>query len=108
MYHRSMNRDYIYLDRFIWDIHKAEINQKKHHLSFELAARIFNDPCLYVEYDANHSDNEDRQIYIGMCADILTVLTVAATERGEYTRIISARKATKKEVRIYEENIRNI
>ena len=73
-----MNRDYIYLNRFIWDEKKSQINKKKHKISFELAARIFNDPGLYVSYDTKHSDEEDRELYIGSCGGTYLVLTVSA------------------------------
>ena len=104
-----MSKDYIYLDRFIWDSKKAERNLEKHSVSFELACRIFNDPALYVLYDSENSTmDEDRFFCIGDIGDGLTVLAVAMTEREPYTRIISARKATSKEKRVYEKNAKTI
>ena len=101
-----MDRDEIYLNQFIWDKNKnkAATNKKKHHVSFELAVRIFNDPALFVVYNEENSTDEDGELYIGICDNLCTVLTVSAKERDDYIRIISARKATKKEVDIYEKN----
>lgn len=104
-----MNREYIYQGVFVWDEKKAKENLKKHQVSFELACRVFNDPALYVLYDASNStDEEERYICIGNIGDGLTVLSVAMTERAPYTRIISARKATRRERESYEKNARSI
>lgn len=93
---------------FVWDENKNELNKKKHKgLDFETAVRIFVDPLLYIDYDAVHSDDEDRNRYVGQIAGKY-VTTVIGTERGEKTRIISARKSTKKEIRLYEENAKTI
>ena len=84
--------------------------QKKHKVSFETAVRIFNDPCLYVEFDEENSTlNEARYDYTGVI-DVggMPVLYVVATETGVKTRIISARKATVKEVTKYEQNAKNL
>ena len=86
------------------------INKKKHKVSFETAVRIFNDPCLYVEFDEENSTlNEARYDYTGVI-DVggMPVLYVVATETGVKTRIISARKATVKEVTKYEQNAKNL
>ena len=104
-----MANDYIYLDRFIWNRKKASSNKAKHGVSFEVAARIFNDPVLYVEYDIkNSSEKEARYNCTGTVAGAVTVLRVTMTEQEPYIRIISARKATKKEIADYEKNARNL
>lgn len=81
-----------------WDDKKAEINKKKHHVSFEMAAKVFLDDFLIDDYDFEHSDDEDRIKVIGMVDKVLVVIY---TERVERFRLISARFATKKEVQKY-------
>lgn len=93
---------------FIWDEKKADDNIKKHKISFEVAARIFNDPCLYSEFDSeNSTENETRFTNIGLHNGIV-LLTVSSTDRNGKTRIISARKSTKKERRMYENNTKTL
>ena len=77
-----------------WDDEKNEINKRKHGISFETAAEVFLDENRIDDYDEFHSDFEDRIKVIGMVGEILTVIY---TERGEKYRLISARKANKKE-----------
>lgn len=83
---------------FEWDDEKAALNWRKHRVDFNDAAKVFNDPYRIEEFDEEHSDYEDRWQIIGMIDDILFVIY---TERGEYTRLISARKATAIERRKY-------
>ena len=97
------NKDFVYLNRFIWDTDKNEKNKIKHKLSFETASLIFNDPFLYQDYDFSHSDNEDREKFIGKINGLFTVVVIA-TDRENLTRIISARKAERQEVKLYETN----
>ena len=99
-----MRDDYIYLEHFIWSKKKAEANLKKHGVSFEVAARVFNDPILYVEYDKMNSTEEERYNCTGTVDGAITLLRVAITDREPYIRIISARKATRKEAGDYEKN----
>ena len=104
-----MSDDYIYLDRFMWNKNKAKINLEIHKVSFELACRIFNDPALYVLLDdGNSTPEEDRFVCIGNIGDGVTILSVAMTERQPYIRIISARKATRKERSKYEKNAKTV
>ena len=86
--------------KFVWDSDKAEINKQKHGVSFETAARVFLDENNLDDYDEFHSNFEDRNKIIGMVGNILTVIY---TERGDKTRIISARRANKKERNDYYE-----
>ena len=81
-----------------WDDNKAEINKQKHNVSFSIAAKVFLDANRYTKVDEEHSDEELRYITIGRVGKILFVVY---TERGEVTRIISARKADKDERRKY-------
>lgn len=104
----ARNKDFVYLDRFVWDTDKEAYNIANHKkLSFKTAARVFNDPLLYQDYDYKHSADEDREKYIGKIEG-LYVATVIATDRDELIRIISARKADKSEVKLYEENAKRI
>ena len=83
---------------FEWDDEKAALNWQKHHVRFETAALIFRDKAHIVEFDDEHSDYEDRWKVIGKVDDVLFVIY---TERGEVTRLISARKANATERRKY-------
>ena len=83
---------------FEWDPNKDQANQQKHGLSFGEATELFTSDHDYLEiYDEGHSDKEDRFIAIG--AIRVGVVVVAFTEvQEDVIRIVSARKATKKEV----------
>ena len=83
---------------FEWDEEKAAANLKKHGVDFKDASLVFNDPYRKEFFDAAHSFEEDRYNIIGMVEDVLFVVY---TERGEKVRIISARIATRREMRIY-------
>ncbi|OWV09949.1 BrnT family toxin [Fibrobacter sp. UWH1] len=91
---------------FEWDEKKNEINQKKHGVSFEEAKSCFEDEHARVFFDVEHSKDEDRSILIGLSSELRTLIVVY-TERvnGDddliVNRIISARKATKKEFQYY-------
>lgn len=84
--------------RFEWDPNKDQANQQKHGLSLSEATELFTSDSDYLEiYDEEHSDDEDRFIAIG--AIRAGVVVVVFTEGQEdVIRIVSARKATKKEV----------
>jgi uncharacterized DUF497 family protein len=89
---------------FEWDQTKNASNIAKHGVSFALARRIFEGPVLTAR-DSREDYGEVREISIGM-VDGLAVLTVVHTERRGRTRIISARPASGRERRRYEEAIR--
>ena len=84
--------------QFEWDDEKNRINKKKHGISFETAAKVFNDPRYIEIYDSEHSVDEDRYIAIGAVEDVLFVVF---TERKQAIRLISARLATEVERRYY-------
>jgi len=84
---------------FEWDEEKDAINQGKHGVSFEEAKMVFFDPKRVEMYDWVHSYDENRWIIIGLSSWV--VLTVILTYRNNSLRIISARKATKKEEEEY-------
>jgi uncharacterized protein len=86
---------------FEWDDDKARTNLKKHDVSFDEGATIFNDPLIAAMPDTAHSEQEPRFIAIGMSASG-RLLVVIFTERDDKTRLISCRKATKTEIEIYE------
>lgn len=84
---------------FEWDENKNLINQKKHHVSFEVASYVFCDENHIEFYDYEHSTaDEDRYVAIGLVQDVLYVVF---TERKDAIRLISARKATAQERREY-------
>ena len=86
-----------------WDSNKAVTNLAKHGVSFEEAKTVFDDP-LYVDfYDPDHSYDEHRYIMIGMSAQN-RLLLIAYTERGDSIRLISAREATRRERKAYEQS----
>jgi hypothetical protein len=88
--------------RFCWDESKDRTNRRKHHVSFEVAARVFLDPRRIEIYDDRHS--EDRWIVIGAVDPAL--LVVVYTVRGEENaviRLISARRANAQETTAYRE-----
>jgi len=91
--------------KFEWDIDKEKINIKKHHVTFEQASYVFADPFALSLYDDEHSKNEDRWVLLGKSLNeaVLLVVHMFRDHNGqEYVRIISARKATLKEKKLYE------
>ena len=87
---------------FEWDPRKAESNFKEHGVSFEEAITAFGDPLSMNMSDPDHSEDEQRFIVLGISLRFRTVV-VSYTERPPRTRIISARLATRRERRQYEE-----
>ena len=90
---------------FEWDEDKTAANQKKHRVTFEEAATVFADPLAAIFDDEVHSEEEQREIIIGHSAEN-QLLLVCFTELAGAIRITSARRATKRERRDYEENPR--
>jgi uncharacterized DUF497 family protein len=86
--------------KYQWDRSKAKENHKKHHVRFSDAATVFSDDRALTIEDSD--PDEQRFITIGLDATA-RVLVVIYTWRGDNIRIISARKATKNEIRQYEE-----
>ncbi len=88
--------------RFEWDRAKDLANQKKHGVSFAEAKSVFFDENALQFYDEMHSGEEDRFIMLGM-SNQCRMLVVCHCERdeGNSIRIISARKATRKESSFY-------
>ena len=89
---------------FEWNERKARANFRKHGISFEEAASVFGDPNAVTIYDVSHSTDEERFVTIGVSSKGPLVVT-CHTDRGDRIRLISARKASAKERRQYEEGI---
>lgn len=90
--------------RIEWDSRKAASNLRKHELSFDEASTVFDDPLAAIFVDDEHSMDEAREIIIGHSIQN-RLLVVSFTEpQPDILRIISARLATRKETKDYEEN----
>lgn len=89
--------------QFEWDGVKARSNLKKHEIGFEEAATVFGDADSLTIDDPEHSKNETRFVTIGK-SHLLKILIVVHTGRGNNIRIISARRASRKERKTYEES----
>jgi uncharacterized protein len=87
---------------FEWHPDKAIRNLQKHGVTFQEAATVFGDALSLTFPDPDHSVGEDRYVTVGM-SQLTQLLVVSHTDRGDRTRIISARRATRKEQRFYEE-----
>ena len=88
--------------RFEWDIAKAAENLGKHGVSFEEAKSVFLDEKAVEFYDDEHSEWEDRFLLLGVSKDLKLLLVCHCFKESEpIIRIISARKATKKESKHY-------
>lgn len=90
--------------RFQWDHTKAARNLRAHGVDFSEARTIFYDPLSMELRDEEHSDGEERFIRLGRSNRGRLLVTVF-TEREEDIRIISSRRATRREVRSYEEGV---
>jgi hypothetical protein len=87
---------------FEWDAKKARSNAEKHGISFIEASTVFGDPNSLTIPDPLHSADEQRFVTIG-CSQHRKILVVVSTERGATLRIISARLASRRERKQYEE-----
>ncbi len=85
-----------------WDDRKAASNLAKHGVSFDEGKTVFDDPFYVDFYDPDHSYEEHRYIIVGISQQH-RLLVVSYTERGDTIRLISARLATRKEQRVYED-----
>ena len=87
---------------FEWDADKAFANERKHGVSFEEASTVFQDPLASTIYDPDHSVDEDRYLSLGQSGKN-RLLVVSFTDRDDSIRIISARAASRRERKKYEE-----
>jgi len=90
--------------RFTWSVAKAEVNRDKHGVSFVEAQTCFYDARQIAWYDPDHSDDEERELLIGH-SSTGRLLLVSYTLRDPDVRIISARRATPREIRLYAQGI---
>lgn len=88
--------------KFEWDEAKNKINQAKHHVSFEEATSVFYDENAILFDDPDHSKDEDRFLILGVSDKLHTcIVSHCYRDKDKVIRIISARKATKRETIIY-------
>ncbi len=94
--------------RFEWDEKKNIANFRKHEVWFEEAQTVWANNKAQEYYDPEYSEEEDRFIRVGHSTKPRLLLVVfCERENGDVIRIISARKATKEEIKTYEETIRS-
>ena len=87
---------------FSWDARKARENLKKHRVSFEEASTVFYDENAIEFFDPGHSRDEERFLMLGLSGRLrIMVVSYCLRKKGSEIRIISARKATKKEEKVY-------
>ncbi|HLE70862.1 MAG TPA: BrnT family toxin [Vicinamibacteria bacterium] len=86
--------------RFAWDGRKADLNARKHGVTFEEAATVFSDPLALIIEDEGHPENAR---IIGESAASRILLVVFVERDRDALRLISARRATRRERRRYEE-----
>lgn len=91
--------------KFEWDEDKSEANRKKHQVRFDEAQTVFLDPQAIDLYDEDHSETEDRFVRIGLSGKLKVLLVVYCERDENHIRIISARKATAEERKVYEKGI---
>ena len=90
---------------FEWDPLKARSNLAKHRVGFEEASTVFGDPLSLTIPDPEHSKTEKRYVTMGI-AFTGKLLVVVHTDRGNNIRIISARRASRRERKSYEKGIK--
>jgi len=89
--------------RFEWDVPKAAANRGKHKVTLEEASTAFGDPLGHITDDPRHSEGEERFVLLGQSGR-RRLRVVMFTERRETVHLISARRATRRERREYEES----
>jgi len=92
--------------RFEWDPVKARTNQRKHGVTFEDAMHVFDDPCALFEQDRADEGGEPRWQALGLAGGVILLLvahTVREQGQDDVIRLISARRATRKERNRYDE-----
>lgn len=92
---------------FDWDPIKARSNLADHKVSFQLATTVFRDPLAITVYDEGHSEDEERWATLGQAGNgqyLVVIHTFRQTNPNDANiRLISAREATRREIRDYEE-----
>lgn len=92
--------------RIEWDSRKAAGNLRKHGVGFDEASTVFDDPLAVIFPDEDHSVDEIRELIIGHSVQNQFLLVSFTEREPDIVRIISARLATRKEIKDYEENTR--
>ncbi len=88
---------------FDWDVKKDKANQRKHGVSFNEAKSVFFDEFAVQFLDEGHSEEEERFLMLGISNQSRTLLVCHCARDNETTiRIISARKATRSESKLYD------
>ena len=97
--------DIIHKNRYVWNRYKNDLNQRKHHLSFETASLAFEDPFHIEVFDDENSIVEERFNITGSVTGLINnaLVTVSIVYRGDLIRIFSARNADTEEVKDYYE-----
>lgn len=90
--------------QFQWDDYKNQTNITKHGIDFLQASTVFKDTSAIVMEDIRHGYGESRYQIIGAANPLGIVFVVFAEREGNIIRIISARKASKREKRLYQQN----
>jgi uncharacterized DUF497 family protein len=91
--------------RFEWDGRKAASNRRKHGISFEEAITAFDDPFALLASDPAHSTPaEERRWLVGEADTAVVVVVFTVRQPGSVHRIISARRANRKERKRYEQS----
>ncbi len=98
----QLNQKGYYMYSFEWDERKSKVNAIKHGVTFEEAQTVFYDEYALIEYDADHSSEEDRFRILGSSIKGNVLLVVHCIKEGGTIRIISSRKATAAERTGYE------
>ncbi len=92
---------------FEWDPRKASSNSRKHGITFEEAVAVFKDPMALSIYELDDSDpDEDRWVTLGLIDGqhyLVVVHTYQASKHSTTIRMISARRATRQEIKQYEQ-----
>jgi uncharacterized protein len=91
--------------QFEWDQRKAATNLRKHGVAFTDAIAVFSDPLARIFPDPDHSEAEERELIVGHDS-AARLLYVSFVERRDNVRIISARRATSREVSTHEKHLK--
>ena len=88
--------------RFEWDEQKAKSNLRKHGVTFDEARTVFDDLATKLHLDFGHSENEPRYLALGISYRGRLLLVSHCYRGADVVRLISARKANKAELKIYQ------
>lgn len=91
--------------RFTWDARKAAANLRKHGVSFDEVSTAFADPLSVAVPDPDHSDDETRFLLVGQSLRRRVLVVIHAEQSEADIRLISARLASRRERRVYEEDV---